>query len=94
MRLIAFPSGNVIFQLPGEIDKESKTKKGIIKLMLLQIHGDIDINSTSITNVTLATLSKGMHVVLNQPRAAQAGQFADLMWMTLDLAKQQDYTNI
>jgi hypothetical protein len=35
-----------------------------------------------------------MQVVLNQPCTEQAGQFADLMQMTLDLAKQQDYTNI
>jgi hypothetical protein len=50
----AFPLGNIMLQLPGEIEKESKAKKGIIKLMLLHIRGDIDINSTSITNVTLA----------------------------------------
>jgi hypothetical protein len=88
------PQGNVMLQLPGEIDKESKTKKGIIKLVLLHIRGDIDINSMLITNVNLATPSKGMQLFLNQPRAARAGQFADLMQMTLDLAKQQDYTNI
>ncbi len=46
-----------------------------------------------ITNVILATLSKGMQVVLNQPHAEQAGQCADFVWMTLNLAKQQNYTN-
>jgi hypothetical protein len=35
-----------------------------------------------------------MRLVLNQLRTARAGQFVDLMQMTLDLAKQQDYTNI
>ncbi len=35
-----------------------------------------------------------MQVVLNQPCAVRAGQFAVLVQMTLDLAKQQDYTNI
>jgi hypothetical protein len=89
-----FPQGNVMLHLPGEIDKESKAKKGIIKLMLLHIRGDIDINSTSIMSINLATPSKGMQLVLNQPCAARAGQFADLVQMTLDLAKQQDYTNI
>ncbi len=89
-----FPPGNAMLQLPGKIDKVSKANKGIIKLMLLHIHGNININSTSITNVTLATPSKGMQVVLNQPRAAQARQIADLVWMKLDLAKQQEYTNI
>jgi hypothetical protein len=74
-----FPHGNVMLQLPGEIDKESEAKKGIIKLMLLHIHGDIGFNSTSIMSVNLATPSKGMQLVLNQPRATRAGQFADLM---------------
>jgi hypothetical protein len=89
-----FPQGNVMLQLQGEMDKESKVKKGIIKLMLLHIPGDININSMLITKVNLATPSKGMQLVLIQPGTAWAGQVADLMQMTLDLAKQQDYTNI
>ena len=89
-----FPSGNVMLQLPSEIDKESEAKKGIIKLMLLHIGGDIDVDATTVTNVALATPSKGMQVVLNQPRAARASHFADLVRMTLDTAKNQDYTNI
>ncbi len=68
--------------------------KGIIKLMLLQVRGGININFTLITNISLASPLRGMHVVLNQPRAACAGQFADLVQMNLDLAKKQDYTNI
>ncbi len=35
-----------------------------------------------------------MQVVLNQPHAVQAGQFADFVRLTLDLAKQHNYTNI
>jgi hypothetical protein len=35
-----------------------------------------------------------MQVVLNQPRAAHASQFADLVQMTLVLAKHQDFTSI
>ncbi len=90
---MAFPSGNVMLQLPGKIDKESKANRAIIKLMLLHIHGNFDINSMLITNLTLATPPKGIQVVMNQPHAAQAGQFADLVRMTFDLDKQQDYTN-
>jgi hypothetical protein len=82
-----------VLHLPSKVNKESKAKKGIIKLMLLYICGDIDINSLSIMNVTLATPSKCMHAVLNQPYTARAGKFVDLAWMTLDLAKQEDYTN-
>ncbi len=35
-----------------------------------------------------------MQVVLNQPHAAQASQFADLVQMTLELARQQAFTSI
>jgi hypothetical protein len=92
--LSSFPSRNVMLQLPPEIDKESEAKKGIIKLMLLLICGNINIESPMVSDIFLAPPSKGMQVVLNQPRAAQASQFADLVRMTLEPAKQQDYTNI
>ena len=75
-----------MLQLPSEIDKESNAKKGIIKLMLLLVWGDIDIELTSVSNISLPPPSKGMQVVLNQPRAAQASQFADLVRMTLEAA--------
>ena len=92
--LHSFPTGNVMLQLPSEIDKESEVKKGILKLMLLLVCGDIDIKSTLVSNIFLPPPSKGMQVVLNQPHAAQASQFADLVRMTLEVAKQQDYMNI
>ncbi len=62
--------------------------------MLLHIHGDIDIEATLVSYIHPATPSKGMQIVLNQPYAAQASQFADLVQMTLELAKQQDFTSI
>ena len=68
--LPSFPSGNVMLQLPSEIDKNSEAKKGIIKLMLLLICGDMDIKSTTVSNISLAPPSKGMQVMFNQPRAA------------------------
>ena len=92
--LPSFPSGNVMLQPPSEINNKSDAKKGIITLMLRLVCGDIDIEVTLVSNISLAPPSKGMQVVLNQPRAAQASQFADLMRMTLKVAKQQDYTNI
>jgi hypothetical protein len=92
--LPSFPSGNVMLQLPSEINKESEAKKGIFKLMLLLIRGNININLSMVSNISSAPPSKGMQVVLNQPRVVQASQFADLVRMTLELAKQQDYMNI
>jgi hypothetical protein len=47
--------------------------------MLFHIPGDIDIEATLVLNITPAVPLKGMQVVLNQPRAAWANQFADLM---------------
>ena len=62
--------------------------------MLHLVHGDIDTEATAVSNISMSPPSKGMQVVLNQPRAARASQFADLVRMTFEDAKQQDYTNI
>ena len=51
--LPSFPSGNIMLQLPSEIDKESEAKKGIIKLMLLIVCSSIDIESTTISSISL-----------------------------------------
>jgi hypothetical protein len=51
--LPSFLSRHVMLQLPSEIDKESaaqsKAKKGIIKLILLLVRGDIDIEATLVS---------------------------------------------
>jgi hypothetical protein len=62
--------------------------------MLFHIRGNIDIEATSESNITPAVPSRRMQVVLSQPCAAQASQFADLVQMTLELAKHQDFTSI
>jgi hypothetical protein len=92
--LASYAPSNVMLHLPVKADKESEAKTVIVKLMLFHIRGDINIKATLVSNITPAVSSKGMQVVLNQPRAARASQFADLMQMTLELAKHQDFTNI
>ncbi len=62
--------------------------------MLFHIPGDIDIEVTLVSNNIPAIPSKGMQVVLNQPHTAWASQFTDLVQMTLELAKHQDFTSI
>jgi hypothetical protein len=39
----SFAPGNVMLHLPAKADKESEVKKGIVKLMLLHIRGNINI---------------------------------------------------
>jgi hypothetical protein len=90
----SYAPGNVMLHLPAEANKESEAKKGIVKLMLLHIRGNIDIEAISVSNITPAVPSKGMQVVLNQPCTARASQFADLVQMTLELAKHQAFTSI
>ncbi len=92
--LASYAPSNVMLHLLAKADKESEAKKGIVKLMLFHISGDINIEATLASNITPAVPSKGMQVVLNQPRAACTSQFADLMQMTLELAKHQDFTSI
>jgi hypothetical protein len=92
--LASYAPSNVTLHFPAKADKESEAKKGIVKLMLFHIHGNIDIKATLVLNIIPAVPSKGMQVVLNQPRTACTSQFADLVRMTLELAKQQDFTSI
>ncbi len=77
--LASYAPSNVTLHLPAKADKESEAKKGIVKLMLFHIRGDINIKATLVSNIIPAVPSKGMQVVLNQPCAACAIQFADLV---------------
>ncbi len=77
--LASYAPSNVTLHLPAKADKESEAKKGIVKLMLFHIRGNIDIKTTSVSNIIPAVPLKGMQVVLNQPCAACASQFADLV---------------
>jgi hypothetical protein len=83
-----------MLHLLAEANKESEAKKGIVKLMLFHIRSNINIETTLVSNITPAVPSKGMQLVLNQPHAACASQFADLVGMTLELAKHLDFTSI
>jgi hypothetical protein len=77
--LAFYAPSNVMLHLPDKADKESEAKKGIVKLMLFHIRGNINIKATSVSNIIPAVPSKGMQVVLNQPHTACASQFADLV---------------
>jgi hypothetical protein len=68
--LASYAPSNVMLHLLAKADMESEAKKGIVKLMLFHICGDINIKATTVSNITPAVPSKGMQVVLNQPHAA------------------------
>jgi hypothetical protein len=70
LTLASYAPGNGMLHLQAEADKESEAKKGIIKLMLLHIRGNINIEATLVLNIIPATPLKGMQVVLNQPCTA------------------------
>jgi hypothetical protein len=75
--------GTFTFQLPGKHDKESKAKKGITKLMLLHVCAEINIKESSISNMTFATPSNGMEVVLSHPWASCSTSLAEPIRQTL-----------
>ncbi len=93
--LTVLSSGNIMtLQLLGDIDKEAEAKKGLVKLMLFHVRGNIDIDAITVTNISAAIPSKGMQIIMNQNRASRASSFANLMRMTINEAKTQDWTNI
>jgi hypothetical protein len=92
---VIFLSRNVMtLQLPGDIDKEAEAKKGLIKLILFHVQGNVDIEATSVSSITAAIPLKAMQIIMNQNRASHPSSFADLMRMTINEAKVQDWTSI
>jgi hypothetical protein len=56
----SYALGNVTLHLLANANKESEAKKGIIKLMLLYICGNINIEATSVSNIIPDAPLKGM----------------------------------
>jgi hypothetical protein len=86
--------GTFMFQLPSELEKESKAKKGITKLMLLHICAEINLKESSNSSISFATPSNGMEVVLSQPQASHPTSLADLIHQTWFMTKEQDHLSI
>ncbi len=88
--------GNNTFtvQLPGDLEKEAEAKKGITKLMTLCICGDIDLEKLTLSNITYATPSVGMQVVLGSARPAQAAAASDLFRNAFGVIKQENSIDI
>ncbi len=59
----------ITLQLPGDVEKEVVAKDGINKFKLFHNCGMISPESTSFGTLSFAQFSKGMDLVVNQPRA-------------------------
>jgi hypothetical protein len=86
--------GTFTFQLPGELDKESKAKKVITKLMLLHVCAEITFKESPVSNMTFATPSNSMEVVLSHLWASCPTSLADLIHQTPLMTKEQDHLSI
>ncbi len=84
----------ITLQLPGDVEKEVVAKDGINKLKLFHICGTINPESTSFGTLSFAPFSKGMDLVMNQPRVGQAGALSDLLHQSLAIAREEDTFNI
>ena len=71
--------------------KKAEAEKGHAKLLLLHVCGDII--DKAITNIALATPSKGMQLVLANDQSRQASAFSDVMRKGLTVAKKHDPNN-
>jgi hypothetical protein len=86
--------GTFTFQLPGKLNKESKAKKRITKLMLLHVCVEINFKESTVSNMTFVTPSNGMKVVFRDPRASHPTSLADLICQTLLMTKEHDHLSI
>ena len=62
--------------------------------MLFHVLGNIDIDPITVSNISAAVPSKGMQIIMNKNRASRGSSFVDLMRMTINEAKAQDWMSI
>jgi hypothetical protein len=81
-------------QLPSDVEKEAKAKKGLTKLLLFHICGKLNDDSTSFGNFSYPEPSQGMKIVLDSARPTCATGFSNLIRNTCTTAKELDLMNI
>jgi hypothetical protein len=81
-------------QHPSEIGRDAEAAKGMLKLLLFCLCGDVNLNDGTIANVAHATPSHGMAIVMANPRSARAQHFTDLLRSSLTIAKRTDPNDI
>ena len=81
-------------QHPSEIGSDAEATNGMSKLLLFCLCGDVNLNDGTIGNVTYATPSQGMAIVMANPRSARAQHFTDLLRSSLAIAKRTNPNDI
>ena len=81
-------------QHPGKLGQEAEAKKGVAKLMLLFLRGDVDVRTANITNVTFSLTAAGMQVVMDNPRSELAVALSDLLKQAFIVTRDLDPNNI
>jgi hypothetical protein len=81
-------------QLPSDVEKEAKAKKGITKLLLFHICDKLYDDSTSFGNLSYPEPAQGMKIVLKSTRPTRTTGFSDLIRNTCTTAKELDLMNI
>jgi hypothetical protein len=81
-------------QHPSEIGRDAEAAKGISKLLLFCLCGDVNLNKGTITNVVHATPSQGMAIVMANPQSGRAQQFTDLIRSSLEVPKKNNSNDI
>ena len=84
----------ITLTLPKDAEKEAEAKKGIHKLLLFHICGEIAHDNTIQGQLSYAKPSIGMEAVLETTRAARATGLADLIRNTCTVTKEMDCMNI
>ena len=81
-------------QHPSELGQEAKAKKGVAKLMLLCLRGDVDVRLATVNNVTFVTPAQGMQVVMENPRSGREVALSDLLRQTFIATRDLDPNDI
>ena len=84
----------VTIQHPGELGQEAEAKKGVAKLMLLCLRGDVNVRLATVNNVTFAQPAAGMQVVMDNPPSGHAVALSDLLRQTLIVTRDLDPNDI
>ena len=85
---------SITLTLPKDAEKEAEAKKGIHKLLLFHVCGDIAHDNTISGELSYAKPSPGMEVVLETTRSARATGLADLIRNICMVTKEHDCMNI